>query len=291
MSFRFPCPRCGATLKANEGKVGRGFACPACRERVTVPTAELAGVQMAERQAQDPEGDRLAPFSEFAVFDDAELIYESELGVETTFEQARVPDRVAVSRWALYVQSVLIVFGVGVAFVMGLLVGLGLTSPTNVDLPDQPVLVDGSVAIETDGAAELDPRGFVALLPTEAELAVKIDPEELLKQIDGLQTAQRLLYDVGGRIARTDPSGGFQLTVPRQGEYYLLVLSTEAPATPASELDRAERKRRIADLGKMGNYLSSVDELTDSYGYSWSRVDLQQPRRLDVVLRPSEARD
>ncbi len=54
MKITFPCTRCGKTLKAREGAVGRTRKCPICATRVTCPAPAYTG-QILEAEVVDAE--------------------------------------------------------------------------------------------------------------------------------------------------------------------------------------------------------------------------------------------
>ena len=128
MSIRFSCPHCSQKLSVSTRKSGAKSKCPRCKQELQIPqappdknvAAEPGGLEKSG--GADPADDH---FSQFAIFDETELIYEDDDDDSAISAPRGSPhlDRVAVPRYVLYTQGALLGIVGLVCFVFGVLTG------------------------------------------------------------------------------------------------------------------------------------------------------------------------
>jgi phage FluMu protein Com len=281
MAVRFVCEHCDQLLSVGERKIGCEAKCPKCQATIVVPTLERAAAMLESRRMTRPEPQD-DPFSEFVVYDEVtELVYEQEDErlAQMAADEALDRQRVAVPRVLLYAQGALLgLLGI-VAFLLGFAAGRGTsTPPPQIDLTlpcvvagellrrnanDQPVPDDGAVVIivPSDRTPEWNERVAID----------RLRPDEPLPPGDhaGL-SALRVL---GGAYVRAGADGRFQVTVPRSGRYYVLLLSRHA------QRDAGDRPK-TSDLAQLGRYFDLATDLLGRSRYAWREVQIRGDSQL-----------
>ncbi len=168
---RFACDECDQLLSIGTSRIGQTVTCPKCSCKNTVPSAEAAAAQLAERkrrkQARQEESQQ--DFSQFEVYDDdTEFIFETEEG-EGYYGGKVDRSKVAVSRTVLYIQGGLLGFVAIAAFAFGWFVGAMTAGPAHSPVEDNtPKVVRGTITYEdAAGQAQPDADSVVILLPQD----------------------------------------------------------------------------------------------------------------------------
>jgi hypothetical protein len=292
MPIRFACPQCSQKLSVSSRKAGTSATCPRCQKQITVPSppqaepsvadAALAAAQIAGSpvplQAHFEDEDPHAPFKQFVVYDDTELVYDTEEPVEQV--DANVDyDSIAVPRYVLYVQGALLGIVGLVCFTLGLLAGGSLFTRAEPSAP-HPVTLSGSVSYAR-GARDLPDMGAVVIAVPQTEQLDERAPVAGLRPDEPPpppgHRGVEILRTIGGAYARTDEQGRFRLELPSTGKYFVLVLSANA-RRPANQAPATE------DLLKMGRYFDNAADLLGRNRYQWTAETLRSDRQLNVVF-------
>jgi len=292
MPIRFACPQCSQKLSVSSRKAGSSATCPRCKKQIAIPalpksdaiahdTAKVSP-QVAAHSATLPvhdEGeDPQQLYSQFAVYDDAELVYDTDEPVEEVDTNIDY-DRVAVPRYVLYIQGALLGIVGLVCFALGLMAGGSLFTreePTAA----QPVKLSGSVTYARGTRDVPDMSAVLVAVPQTEQLDERAPVTGLRPEDPPPDAAHRgveILRTVGGAYARADDQGRFQLELPTSGKYFVLVLSANAKR-PSSQPPATE------DLLKMGRYFENAADLLGQNRYQWTAETLRSDRQLNVVF-------
>lgn len=176
-----------------------------------------------------------------------------------------------ISRQAIYVQGLLFMALGLVVFVLGFLIGrghgLGPLESDGKQAKGNPVVLQGSlVYLRAPGQLEGDEDAVAIAIPTDARPEALISTQGLSPQTAmNLETSPGLnaIASLGGDYARADITGSFQLVVPKEGDYHLLLLSRHALRPGGERVDPATMR----DLGAL---FESPAELLGLTKYDWS---------------------
>jgi hypothetical protein len=281
MTIRFACTHCGQRLSVHDEKVGKRAKCPKCKQPITVPTSEAAAAQLAEVRAARAEAELEDALAEFVVYDDedVELIYETEDEPRTAPSPQADENYVAVPRYIVYVQGILLGFVAVISFALGILVG-GSTA-TNMNTGDAdagPVLLSGRITFRNSGNEQVpDEGGVVIALPATARPEQKID-------IQGLRPGDEppgdnhpgvlAIREIGGNIDQVDLDGNFRLQLSEPGRYFVLMLSGHTRAVDGTTPDREH-------LAQMGRYFTSPLDLIGTHKHFWRNERVLRSSRID----------
>jgi len=273
MSIRFPCENCGQRLSVDEGKVGKRAKCPKCKGAITVPTSEAGAAAMAELSAKRAEAEVEDVFAEFTVYDDSELIYETEdIFPRGSGEVDGVVDRdkVAVSRAVLYSQGILLGVVAVVSFALGVLVGGNTSSNKTSDADaDQPSVLTGNVTyIDSSDQRLPDENSVVIAVPQNVRPDEKIGIEgiKLEDAPPELHHPSLLaILQLGGAYARVRVDGFFRLQLSKPGPYFVLIVSRHT-------LRRQDTQPPPEHLAQMGRYFSLPLELIGPNKHVWKSI-------------------
>ena len=264
MPVKFACEHCGQRLSVSSDKIGKRAKCPKCREPIQVPNKEDAAKSLdkyADKADADESGDE-DPFSQFVVYDDAELVYESEPTYTAKSNAAVDTSKIAVPRIALYVQGVLLGVVAVSFFMFGILVGSKSTKNENAEEAPKVCVVTGSVTYR-DGA---DSGAVVIFLPKgkrpdERPSPTGLRPNDVPPPTDA-NIGYRAIVENGGGYARTNAQGDFKIRVDNLREYYVLFISRRGMRDDDEELTRAERS-------EIAGYFDSVTDLIGQNQFRW----------------------
>lgn len=295
MSIRFVCEHCGQKLSVNPSKAGARAKCPKCHEPIVVPMPQPAADQppvepAAAEQAEQADAAAAAsegyadPFAQFMVYDDTELVYESEPADDIPEAEPGWidPNKVAVPRSILYAQGVLLGLVCLASFSLGVIVGRQSAPKANpADLGPQPCSISGSVVFK-DSRGDLVPDGgaVVIVLPKDARPEMKTDLSGLLphdpppeQDHPGLQSIE----SIGGDYARADDAGKYQLGVQDVGDYFLLVISANRP--------QSEVERPPSEFAQIGRFFQLGPDLFGGDDYHWSEITVRRDREIQEVFQ------
>lgn len=286
MPIRFACENCGQKLSAKSRQVGHVAKCPKCKNEITVPAASTrpsGDRPPSESEAAGDDGDQDNVYSQFAVYDDDEWVYEDETDQSQKTRSAVDIDRVSIPRGILYFQGILLALVAIVAFVFGILVGGGGPAPEPEQVVARPCNVAGHVRYLTQNGAEIPDEGTVVIIVPQDQQpsAAQRAPIEGLRPTDPLpqdnHPALRAIRMLGGAYTRTDENGAFDLRLPAAGQYFVLVLSRNRKRDPNDDPVRA-------DLAQIGGYFLPATELLGDHRYQWTSVLVRADQTLSDVV-------
>jgi hypothetical protein len=281
MSIKFACHHCGQRLSVSDAKVGKKAKCPKCKGAIAVPTQEAGAAQLAEIRAARDDVEVEDAFAEFTVYDDegSELIYETEDDQPAAVDGAADATLVAVPRWVLYAQGILLGIVALVAFTLGILVG-GVTTSGSGDGDEEfePVTVSGKVTYVDSANEQAPDEGAVVMaVPSNAKPEEKIETEGLRSGDEaswqdhpGILAVRQL----GGDVARVNIDGNYRLRLAGPDAYYVLIISRHA-RVPEGVTPNLEH------LAKMGGYFKSSLELIDPQKYLWTNKRVSKDTNVD----------
>lgn len=309
MPIRFRCEHCRQRLTVSERKAGAMANCPKCHQRIQIPSdpgGEAGGPAEESSSAPPADGDASAdstpshtPTGDAAATSPADSdlfsFADSTAGEAThdfhadqwVFDDGEPvgrfdPTKVAVSRHMLFMQGVLIAAVGVVCLLLGIMIGQ-LTAPRAVATGPKPCVIQGTVKLAKAGRDAFPDIGSLAVaLPVEQRpnRNAKISIESLRP---GGQRPQRndpsirAIRSLGGDVAMADANGRFQLKLPDEGKYFVLVLSNNADRGPNEELDKR-------DLMQMGSYLLYPNELLGDRKYEWKNRTVRGNEQLNLTF-------
>lgn len=282
MPIRFPCPHCRQKLSISSRKAGTSAVCPRCQKGITVPapTRTAAATSAATPSADESEEEHDDnPYSQFAVFDEEELVYESSAAVSSAQGSTGLDERIAVPRYVLLVQGVLLGVVALVAFALGLLVGGGFYAQP-VAVAGQPCKVQGTVSYASGGATLPDAGAVIMFLPQTKDpgrrlAAQGLRPEDPLGQAP-LAGAEEL-RNMGGAYARADEQGRFEVQLADPGTYFVLFLSGNSRRQAGQDV-------QTQDLVKISRFVDGASDLLADSRYQFSTETVQGDRELSAVF-------
>ena len=151
-----------------------------------------------------------------------------------------------VPRRTLFLQAVLIVIVGLLSFVAGWLAAGGSSGNATGEQPAEAaaaetVLVQGTITYRTsEGRIEGDEGAVVLVWPRDAVAEPRVDPKELHPSQPAPNEGSRAmlgLEEMGAKHVRALSDGTFNLVVPRQGEYYVLVVSRHTVRSAGESID------------------------------------------------------
>jgi len=263
MPIRFACPHCSQKLSVSTRKAGKTANCPRCKNELTVPAPEPAsaagqgGGETATAEEGENEDD---PYAQFVVYDETELVYDDASPAAHPSGTPSAQDRVAVPRYVLYTQGVLLGAVALVCFIFGVLTGgTFFSAPTQ--SAKGPCTITGTVRYAAGNQRLPDDGAVVIVLPETKDVgqrasAAGLRPDEPLPETP-LVGAQQV-KDMGGAYTRAGPQGDFSVNLPSGGKYYVLILSNHARRTGNEDV-------KVSDVGTVGRFFDgAIDLLADN---------------------------
>lgn len=264
MPVKFACEHCGQRLSVSSDKIGKRAKCPKCREPLEVPNKE-EGAKSLEKYAAEDEAGKAGdadPFAQFVVYDDAELVYESEPTYTAKSNVAVDTSKIAVPRMAIYIQGVLLGVVAASFFMFGILVGSKSSDKENGEDAPKICVVKGSVSYraspESGAVVIFLPKGR---RPDERPSPLGLRPDDRDPPTDA-NIGYRAIVENGGAYARTNERGDFTLRVDNSREYYVLIISRTSMRDDDDEVPPSTR-------GEIAGYFDSVTDLIGQNQYRW----------------------
>jgi len=263
MPIRFSCPHCTQKLSVSTRKAGKVANCPRCKKELTVPAPEPAtgegggGAATATAEEGENEDD---PYSQFVVYDDTELVYDDAAPVSHPGGTPSVQDRVAVPRYVLYTQGLLLGAVALTCFIFGVLTG-GTFFSAPATTGKGPCTITGTVRYASGNQRLPDEGAVIIVLPETKDAgqrasAAGMTPDEPLPETP--LTGVQQIRDMGGAYTRAGPQGDFSVNLASGGKYYVLVLSKHARRTGNEEV-------KVTDVRTLGRFFDgAIDLLADS---------------------------
>jgi phage FluMu protein Com len=299
MSIRFYCKRCNQLLGIASRKAGSEIDCPKCGLVLVVPTEEAAAAALALG--------RLAPspvvaedLSRFVVDDDDPTAIEpaspqagqaeqptgrdgAGAGLLDTVPEPPAPgvpvpkDMILFPRRTFYVHGVLFVLLAAVAFGAGYWIGRGDAGfhreLEQEEAAHERMLLQGTIVYDPGTGQPAPDRSAVIVAVPEGKLPERPwSFQGVRPQDDPPPSADhatlRGIEALGGCYERAGVDGKFNLVLPREGMYRLLVVSAHA-ARPTDQRINAD------DLAAINRYFQLGEHLIGRSKYQWTvvRVD------------------
>ncbi len=308
MPIRFRCPHCQQRLSIGTHKTGSLIDCPTCKEKVKVPddAEESSGVG------------HLSPISPSIPSTSQNVSVETRVdSPATSFETPRSENvaserpyyaprnllppnppsaplwiskldssQVTVPRYVIYSQGLLLGAVAVVCLIIGIFLGRAFSPTTSpIDPATMPCIVRGRVEYEDSQGNRLPDMGAVILALPVARQPEKSISSEGLGVDDPEPKAEhpglRELETIGGKIARVDPAGKFELRVPRGGEFYLVAISKQAR--------RGEDPHQPKITSTVGKYIGPATKLLGEHRYLMQEPVLREERNIDFVFTRSSS--
>ena len=292
MPIRFPCPHCRQKLSISTKKSGAKANCPRCGKELTVPTVQrveaatasfLAGTEMSSEPAPPPiagESDgEDNPYSQFAVYDETELVYDTAPAAVAAPAAPPLARRISLPRYVLLTQGILLGVVALVCFALGLAMGGSFFSqPTSV--AGAPCEVSGTISYESNGRTVPDAGAVVIIMPQTGDAGRTINhqglrPDEPLPEAP-LAGAQEL-RNLGGAYTRADAAGKFQVQLAQPGTYFVLVLSAGARRGAGQDI-------QTQDLVKLRRFVEDAADLLADSRYQFTTESIRGNRQLNAVF-------
>lgn len=219
------------------------------------------------------------PFSQFAVFDESELVYEAPAATSSSAPSQGLVQRISVPRYVILVQGVLLGTVALFAFALGLLVGGGFFAQPAV-VAGQPCKVQGTISYAS-GVQTLPDAGAVVMFLPETKnpgrrlTAHGLRPEDPLPEAPLVGAEE--LRNMGGAYARADAQGRFELQLADPGTYFVLVLSGNASRQAGQDI-------QTQDLVRISRFVDSASDLLADSRYQFSTETVRGDRELSAVF-------
>jgi len=154
------------------------------------------------------------------------------------------------------------------AFAAGYFIGRGDTRDLQANrqkATGETVLLEGKLYYDTGGAVASDTGAVMFALPADQVPRSTLSIEGIRPNDPPPSQANksiRMIEDLGGACQRADDSGAYTVVLPKEGSYWVLLISrqTTRPAeTPIDELDLSELRK----------YFYRAAALIGPYKYYW----------------------
>ncbi|WP_425617930.1 hypothetical protein NA78x_001620 [Anatilimnocola sp. NA78] len=303
MPIRFACQHCGQKLSVGSQKAGTKANCPRCKQSVRVPGEPVAQEKVTAQSMLVMTGEpEPATFDEPAAppisfhlneqsseqaespLETSELIFDT--GASSSYEQPheQVVQRtdynlISLPRYVLYVQAGLLAGVAIVCFTLGALMGSAFfRGEPEVAAVAKPCKISGFVQVTQGVTKKGDEGAVVFVLPQEVQKLDERSPVEGLRPQDSSPEENHrgisILRGIGGAFAKTDKTGKYELQVPRQGKYFVLVVS-HAKQGKAEDIDSQH-------LRKIARFFENATELIGEQKYQFSEAQFVADRKFDV---------
>lgn len=293
MPVRFRCPQCQQRLSIGSHKSGTIIECPTCKEQVRVPDdSELLSTKNAtpsdatsglEAEKQiDSLATAPAPAANTVT---APQPIEPPPQPEKQAAPVWLPkldeSHVSVPRYVIYLQGLLLGGVALVCLILGIFLGRAFSPTTSpIDPATMPCVVKGRVEYEdSQGERQPDLGGLILALPVGNQPEKSV-PAEGLGIDDAPPKADHLglreLESIGARIARVDPTGRYELRVPRGGKFLIVAISKTAR--------RGEVQHKANITSEIGKYIAPATRLLGDHRYQMENPTLRDERTIDFVF-------
>lgn len=304
MPIRFVCKHCGQKLSVGSSRAGTKANCPRCKELVRVPgeavkpskaqlaasmlvmSGEGAAVEQAPHDAaahDEPPAPPIAGEAEPAI-ETSELVFDTAPSIATgaapaVGEVVQQTDygMVTFPRYVLYAQAGLLAGVAVIGFTLGLLMGGAFFRGSAGPIAAKPCTISGFVQINQGVVKKGDEGAVVFVLPQDLKKIDERAPVAGLRPRDTEPEVNHrglaILREMGAAHGRADKDGKFKVTVPRQGKYFVLVISRGKSGDGA---DVGSAKQKIA------RFFENANDLIGTQKYQFSAETLSNDRKYDV---------
>lgn len=306
MPIRFVCKHCGQKLSVGSSRAGTKANCPRCKELVRVPgepvkpskavlaqsmlvmSGEGAAVETASHQPpphepgfhEEPAAPPIAGEAEPAI-ETSELVFDTSPSAVTGQAAGEVVQQtdynlVTFPRYVLYAQAGLLAGVAVICFMLGLAMGGAFFAATSGPVAAKPCTISGFVQISQGVVKKGDEGAVVFVLPDVKQVGERapvagLRPRDTEPQ--GNHRGLAILRDMNAGYGRADKDGKFQVTVPKQGKYFVLVISRGKTGDGA---DVGSAKQKIA------RFFENANDLIGTQKYQFSAETLSNDRKYDV---------
>lgn len=290
MTIRFACDNCGQRFRVAKEQAGRKAKCPKCGASLVAPTLTEAAKQTAQdlpalaesagSEPPDVASHESDPFAVFSVYDDTELVYESEPEEAAVRPKRLDAAKLAIPRYVIFAQGVLLGAVALIAFILGVLVGGATDSPRDAAAV-KPPRVTGRVTYATSqGETQPDDGSVVIAIPQTARPDEKIPVHGLVpvslvdRPDDSTNPSVLALRTIGGQFARVEADGAFTMRLAKRAEYLILIISlhTRCPA------GRTPKPDQVASLGL---YFEDPLDLVAEFKFELEEMSLYGDKEID----------
>jgi hypothetical protein len=226
---------------------------------------------------------------------DDEPQFDFEGGVEIVYETPAIPpprsaprrtddealdfDRIAVPRYVVFTQGVLLAVVALVCFLLGMAIGGAVSERSGEPVAAQPISISGVVSVAEGGARQPDAGAVVILLPVDAQ------PDERqslvgLRPGDDPTTGEQgrnFIRLLRGGVSRCDRRGEYAIELPDRGRYYLLAISANAQPKPGDTLPPQ-------DLAQMARFFKMSEEPLAEFRFQWRIEPLRRGGKMNVTF-------
>jgi phage FluMu protein Com len=308
MPIRFVCKHCGQKLSVGSSRAGTKANCPRCKELVRVPgeavkptkaalaqsmlvmSGEGAAVETASHQPpshelgahEEPAAPPIAGEAEPAI-ETSELVFDTSpsisAGGQPASEVVQQTDYSLVTfpRYVLYAQAGLLAGVAVICFTLGLAMGGAFFAGSSGPVAAKPCTITGFVQISQGVVKKGDEGAVVFVLPQDSKNITERAPVAGLRPRDtepeGNHRGLAILREMGAGHARADKDGKFKVTVPKQGKYFVLVISRSKTGDGA---DVGSSKQKIA------RFFENANDLIGTQKFQFSAETLSNDRKYDV---------
>jgi hypothetical protein len=289
MPIRFACPTCGQRLSVGSHKAGKSAVCPKCKANVAIPQ-ESSAEAASEEHSPSPPID--APPVVSPPLAEERPLFDFDRGVEVVYEtttavapsppilrsdsEALDFDRIALPRYVVFMQGILLAVVGMVCFMLGMAVG-GAVSESGGKQTPTPVTVSGTASTLLNGRRSPDAGAVVIFLPFDAKPDEKASLIGLRPGDDPTQgeRGRNFVRLLGGDVARCDQRGHYSVTLPERGRYFQLILSSAAKTPGGKEL----APQQIAQIAR---FFDITEDPLSEFRVQWRTEALRASRNINV---------
>lgn len=186
---------------------------------------------------------------------------------------------VSFPRYVLYAQAGLLAGVALICFTLGALMGGAFfRGQPEGPVVAKPCTISGFVQVTEGVVRKGDAGAVVIVLPQDVQKIDERAPVSGLRPRDATPEETHrglaILKQIGGGYAKADKEGKYQVRVPRQGKYFVLVISRSKEGAVA-EVD-------ALDLRRIARFFESATELIGSQKYQFSEERFAADRKFDV---------
>jgi hypothetical protein len=294
MPIRFVCNHCGQKLSVGSHKAGQKANCPRCKESVRVPgEANKPGRDVAasmlviagEPEMSAPEEPFAPPVAnEQSPLETSELVFDTssstiaDANPEPSVVQRTDYNLVSFPRYVLYAQAGLIAGVAIVCFTLGALMGAAFSGGADGPAAAKPCTISGYVQVTEGVTKKGDEGAVIILLPQDVQKIEERSPVEGMRPRDPVPAETHrgllLLKNHGGGYGRANKEGKYQVRVPRQGKYYMIVISK----TKTGAADNVDAFHKL----KIASFFENANDLIGSQKYRFTEEKFLADRKIDV---------
>jgi hypothetical protein len=279
MPIRFACPHCQQRLSVAQRKAGTTAQCPRCKQSLTIPqpAEPPAAATPAPDQSPPPLGQSPVFLPDADQVGDIELVYDAPPVTKSSAAPSSSRETIAVPRYVVYVQGMLLAGVALAAFAIGFLMGSTFSAPV---VPAKAnCTITGTVTYAAGPRRLVDEGAAIVLLPETAQRPDEKAPVRGLRPgdppVEEDHRGLSIIRHSRGAYARSNVNGRFQIEAPSRGRYLLLVISKERRRRLDSEPARA-------DLVRLGRWFDDPATLLGDRQYRLIEETIRGDRQFTI---------